>query len=647
MAEATPGGKTVAPSLSASPRSYVFSLDAANDLLAAFDVADDPESRAFLADLLASGTVPPEEVELLAQGSSSAARRTARRQQRARPTSRQDAPSVSPSPSPSPRKRPKRASEARSRDSCKREKQKNEKTRRRSRFQTSPKANVLSPFFADDADNASLATCDNEEEEESAASIDTHADVLQASTQAPATSWTRTVVVYTRTTVLGGDGATTAKQRSTPPIAEPPAQPAARPPLSAQGRAGASPKKLKLEPRSPSPACFSPAPSPSKSTPRRKRETTSYFFTPPPSRSERQNDESSASEISEISETGSASEASSNEDDTTHAPSAPTAAAVESATPKEEAPQKATRPRRGTVSGLPFPRLDAPCFGLVQERLADEPFWLLVALVFLTRVAGRVSLPVFWDIKARYPTPQALVDASSAELVDTMRHLGMASVRCAAIQRYARGWIARPPSPGVCTTVKNYPLPPEGSLEGSSSSGLPVHSQWEIGHLTQGAYAVDSWRIFCRDALLGRSKHWTGDEGGYMAARKHSGSKMVDTSSSDSSSSGPDDSGDPNNSESSENSEYESLVDQDMDRASQPEWMRVLPRDKELRACLRWMWMREGWNWDPLTGERAVLGEDLRCAVDEGRVAYDVHGQLQIVDGESRPEEKKKLVVEL
>ncbi|CAK7208714.1 hypothetical protein SEUCBS140593_000266 [Sporothrix eucalyptigena] len=258
-------------------------------------------------------------------------------------------------------------------------------------------------------------------------------------------------------------------------------------------------------------------------------------------------------------------------------------------------------------------------FGLVQEQLADDPFWLLIALVFLTRVAGRVSLPVFWAIKAQYPTPQALVDANPNELVKAMRHLGMASVRYTAIQRYARGWIARPPLPGVCTTVKNYPLPPEGSNEPA------MNSQWEIGHLTNGAYAVDSWRIFCRDALLGRSKDWKGDTGGYMTATRHS------------------------NSQTESSSDTESIFSrssiQRTDTAFQPEWMRVLPRDKELRACLRWMWMREGWDWDPLTGERTVLSEDLRNAVDEGRVGYDVHGQLQILEGGGKSKKKEELVV--
>ena len=99
--------------------------------------------------------------------------------------------------------------------------------------------------------------------------------------------------------------------------------------------------------------------------------------------------------------------------------------------------------------------------------------------------------------------------------------------------------------------------------------------------MTQGKYAIDSWRIFCRDAMLGRAEDWNG--GG-------------------------------------------------REPEFQPEWMRVMPQDKELRAFLRWMWMREGWEWDPATGDRIVLSEELRSAVDEGRVEYDETGGLRILD---------------
>lgn len=59
----------------------------------------------------------------------------------------------------------------------------------------------------------------------------------------------------------------------------------------------------------------------------------------------------------------------------------------------------------------------------------------------------------------------------------------------------------------------------------------------------------------------------------------------------------------------------------------------MLPQDKELRACLRWMWMREGWWWDAETGEREILREEMRRAVEEGRVGYDDQGRLVILDG--------------
>ncbi|KAL1907119.1 hypothetical protein Sste5344_007068 [Sporothrix stenoceras] len=297
---------------------------------------------------------------------------------------------------------------------------------------------------------------------------------------------------------------------------------------------------------------------------------------------------------------------------------------------------KAARPKRGTVSALPFPRLDAPHFGLVQEQLSTDPFWLMIALVFLTRVAGRVSLPVFWALKEQYPSPKALVDANPQELMAMFRHLGMATVRYATIQRHARGWLKQPPQPGVCTTVRNYPTPPEADDDHKKEEGgkemRGLGSQWEIGHLTQGSYAVDSWRIFCRDGLLGRSTDWRGDDGGCIAARHHR------DSSSETSSTSQDMSGSYSDWEARQKLRLRPRSDEPF----QPEWMRVLPRDKELRACLRWMWMREGWDWDPRTGERTVLSQELREAVNEGRVGYDNKGRLQIIEGDPAGGEKKK-----
>ncbi|KAI0543126.1 DNA glycosylase [Xylaria digitata] len=253
--------------------------------------------------------------------------------------------------------------------------------------------------------------------------------------------------------------------------------------------------------------------------------------------------------------------------------------------PPPRSPNK--RPPPGTISSLPFPRLDAPRFGLIQEELAHDPFRLLVAVTFLVRTTGRAAIPAFRALMDAYPTPAALAAADTADIVAAIRHLGLGSVRARTIQRYARAWAADPPREGVRYVVRKYDCAAEvgGPRHHGDEEGIIIRTgdsdAWEIGHLTQGPYALDSWRIFCRDVLRGVAADWNG-----AGARD----------------------------------------------GFQPEWMRVLPRDKELRACLRWMWMREGWLWDPRTGDKVVLPDDLRRAVRDGRVGYDDAGDLRILE---------------
>lgn len=99
--------------------------------------------------------------------------------------------------------------------------------------------------------------------------------------------------------------------------------------------------------------------------------------------------------------------------------------------------------------------------------------------------------------------------------------------------------------------------------------------------MTQGPYALDSWRIFCRDILRGKATGWNGEGG--------------------------------------------------KEEGFQPEWMRVLPEDKELRAYLRWMWLKEGFEWDPWTGEKDVASKELLVAAGEGRIAWDDKGGMRII----------------
>ncbi|KAK0392842.1 hypothetical protein NLU13_2336 [Sarocladium strictum] len=278
-----------------------------------------------------------------------------------------------------------------------------------------------------------------------------------------------------------------------------------------------------------------------------------------------------------------------------------------------QSPSKQRSPRRpapGVVSSVPFPPLYAPMFGLVQERQAHEPFWLLIAVTFLIKTRGTVAVPVFEKVKARFPSPSDIANPANAEaILDMIRPLGLAKNRLAFLQKYGRGFLTSPPTserryrvPGYDHREPGYDhrepdSPRDDALPGATSDdGMLTSSRedadetdaWEIGHLTKGKYALDSWRIFCRDELLGRAGDWNGlgREGEF-----------------------------------------------------QPEWMRVRPDDKELRAYLRWLWMRDGWEWNPRTGERTVLREELRRAVNERRVEYDDHGELRILD---EPRNKKR-----
>lgn len=253
-------------------------------------------------------------------------------------------------------------------------------------------------------------------------------------------------------------------------------------------------------------------------------------------------------------------------------------------TTPETSPSK-KRSLAGIVSAIPFPPLDAPCFSLVQEKLCHEPFWLLVAVTFLIKTAGKLAIPTFYKVRARFPTPELLADPTNgAVLMDMIRHLGLCVNRTAMIQKYAQGWVTNPPRAGKVFRVRGYDI--RENVSSDMTSKDDAGDAWEIGHLTQGKYALDSWRIFCRDELLGHAQDWNG-----MGAAPE----------------------------------------------FQPEWMRVRPSDKELRACLRWMWMKEGWEWDPETGERIPLRPEMAAAVNEGRVEYDDTGGLRILDS-PRPE---------
>ncbi|KKK15287.1 hypothetical protein AOCH_004257 [Aspergillus ochraceoroseus] len=234
-------------------------------------------------------------------------------------------------------------------------------------------------------------------------------------------------------------------------------------------------------------------------------------------------------------------------------------------------------------SCLPFPPIDVPSFGLVQEQLAHDPFRLLLATIFLNRTRGGVALPVLFQVFDRFPTIEDMAAANPPELVSMIHCLGFQNQRAKKCITLAQTWLARTPACGKRYRKLNYPNKYDGRdvKPGECIGDNDPRVAWEIGHLPGvGAYSLDSWRIFCRDELRGLAKDWKA--GGATTAAESAG-----------------------------------FV---------PEWKSVLPQDKELRAYLTWMWLKEGWIWDRHTGERTRASEKMMRAARRGAIAHIEEG---------------------
>ena len=259
-----------------------------------------------------------------------------------------------------------------------------------------------------------------------------------------------------------------------------------------------------------------------------------------------------------------------------------------------KSPEKKQKIARESISCIPFPPLTSKSFGLVQERLSHDPFRLLIAVIFLNKTRGSVAMPVFYELMERYPTPKDLAVANQQDVTHVIQHLGLQNQRAATCINLAKAWLERPPEKGKRYRVLHYPRKDDGKdiKPGETIDEEDVRTAWEVGQLPGvGTYAIDSWRIFCRDELRGLPF------------------------------------GHP-----------EELTAQTEEIELQKEWTRVLPTDKELRAYLRWRWLRLGWEWDPLTGDRKKADRDEVAKAGEGGVMYEGNDGGMVMGGRKEVE---------
>lgn len=176
----------------------------------------------------------------------------------------------------------------------------------------------------------------------------------------------------------------------------------------------------------------------------------------------------------------------------------------------------------------------------------------------LTSSLIAAAVPLLRQFLIDYPSPLELSQADLKTITAFLRPLGLHHTRADRLIKMGKTWMEQPPTPGMGTTKPNYPARdthpfsfpcPLGEDGGSPKLGVEKNCIWEIAHLPGvGAYALDSWRIFCLDRF----------RNGAAEVRKKEGEEGKKEDKSE-------------------------------------EWMRVVPKDKELRAYLRWRWAKEGW----------------------------------------------------
>ncbi|EXJ96288.1 hypothetical protein A1O1_01414 [Capronia coronata CBS 617.96] len=308
------------------------------------------------------------------------------------------------------------------------------------------------------------------------------------------------------------------------------------------------------------------------------------------------------------------------------------------------------------LSTLPFPPLSHTTFGLMQERLAHDPFRLLIATIFLNKTPGERAMPIFYQLMSRYPTPADLAGAEVSEITSMIYGLGFQNQRAKKCVAMAKAWLANPPRRGKRYRKLNYPCKGDGKDvredEVLADDEIDGRVAWEISHLPGlGPYSHDSWRIFCRDQLRGIGPK--GGDGEDVATRASgegegeddddddpaaaaaaticlglkdsnqeieeapplrnpsTGHRGVECGRQDQDGDGGQDPDDPRiQPEAQAGHEYDHQVPPTPTPTThphtpfEPEWKRVIPTDKELRAYLTWKWLQEGWVWNKETGQR-------------------------------------------
>jgi len=73
--------------------------------------------------------------------------------------------------------------------------------------------------------------------------------------------------------------------------------------------------------------------------------------------------------------------------------------------------------------------------GLLQEQLDQDPWKIFVCCIFCNLTRRVQAEPYFWEVLKRWPTPEKLAAADTAELVSLIQPLGLSQRRAKTLKR--------------------------------------------------------------------------------------------------------------------------------------------------------------------------------------------------------------------
>ncbi|KAF3919047.1 hypothetical protein ABW21_db0202063 [Orbilia brochopaga] len=162
--------------------------------------------------------------------------------------------------------------------------------------------------------------------------------------------------------------------------------------------------------------------------------------------------------------------------------------------PKSTSASPSKRIPAGTSIIVP-PPLDAPVFGLIQEEVRNNPYHLLVAVIFLQKTKGSSAIPVYRDFIAKWPTPQELLlNGSEEEVRQWFVSLGLQTTRARSVWNIASHFSRIDPDDqlhGPDRWIPRSDYVPEDPTGSKRKWGCTIGSIPGCGK-----YAIDSWRIF-------------------------------------------------------------------------------------------------------------------------------------------------------